>query len=206
MRSRYLSLVSALLLFNISACDQDKSAEKKAAPPGRFVAVEAAPEGDPLAWCDQSFTGPAAPKFAFPEVEADQASAPSPLKAGHWTWVNLWATWCKPCREEMPMLTQWEKKLDGTGKAVDLHFLSVDEDAEALATFWQEHAALAKGHGTSRLKSLQTMPDWFATYKLGANTPIPVQFLVAPDQKVRCIRMGSVTEDDYKKVERIIAQ
>lgn len=32
--------------------------------------------------------------------------------------VNFWATWCKPCVDEMPMLSELRSKKDGTGLEV----------------------------------------------------------------------------------------
>lgn len=44
---------------------------------------------------------------ALPEVAlqdmADQAASLAPTR-GKWLVLNLWATWCMPCREEMPAL------------------------------------------------------------------------------------------------------
>ncbi|MCW1918609.1 TlpA family protein disulfide reductase [Rhodobacter sp. KR11] len=34
----------------------------------------------------------------------DMADGPGALPQGKWQVVNLWATWCVPCREEMPAL------------------------------------------------------------------------------------------------------
>ena len=40
--------------------------------------------------------------------------------------VNLWATWCGPCIEEMPMLN--EIKSDFSGKNIEFLSFSVDTD------------------------------------------------------------------------------
>lgn len=47
--------------------------------------------------------------------------------------VNLWATWCKPCIEEMPMLNEIKKTY--SGKNVRFISLSVDTDSVKLVQF-----------------------------------------------------------------------
>lgn len=45
---------------------------------------------------------------------------------GKTVFVNLWATWCGPCRREMPSIESLSKKL--AGKKVEFVMLSLDED------------------------------------------------------------------------------
>ena len=54
---------------------------------------------------------------------------------GRPTLVNLWATWCGPCREEMPVLQEAYEKSAG-----DVQFVGVDskDDPEAAAEFLGE--------------------------------------------------------------------
>lgn len=45
--------------------------------------------------------------------------------------VNVWATWCKPCIQEIPTL----KKISEENPNIKFVFLSIDEDSEKLKTF-----------------------------------------------------------------------
>ncbi len=53
--------------------------------------------------------------------------------------VNLWATWCKPCVQEMPMLEKLHQNYEGKGLKVVT--LSIDEVAKAdslVIPYWEE--------------------------------------------------------------------
>ena len=51
--------------------------------------------------------------------------------------VDFWATWCPPCREQMPLVKELYQRLQAQGFAVV--GVSVDKDQEALATFLAEN-------------------------------------------------------------------
>ena len=75
--------------------------------------------------------GAPAPAFALTTIEGKQVSLAS--FAGRVLVVNVWATWCPPCRLETPDLKAAEAKLRGRGVA----FLGVDttEDAPIVRAF-----------------------------------------------------------------------
>ena len=51
-------------------------------------------------------------------VNADGAATTIGENAGRVTLVNLWATWCAPCRKEMPALDRLQAELGGEAFAV----------------------------------------------------------------------------------------
>lgn len=77
---------------------------------------------------------PAAPLLpegqAFPMSMLSQAlggAASKPAVQGKFVILNVWATWCLPCRQEMPSLERLSRSLDPKRYAVI--GLSIDDDA-----------------------------------------------------------------------------
>ncbi len=57
---------------------------------------------------------------------------------GRYVLLNVWATWCVPCREEMPALARLQQKLGGP--RFEVIALSVDSGGvEAVKGFFAEH-------------------------------------------------------------------
>jgi peroxiredoxin len=56
---------------------------------------------------------PAAPDFALPSRDGKEVRL-SELK-GQVVMINFWATWCGPCRQEMPLLQQIHDKYEPLG-------------------------------------------------------------------------------------------
>ncbi|HLU65127.1 MAG TPA: TlpA family protein disulfide reductase [Kofleriaceae bacterium] len=154
-------------------------------------------EVTPEELCDARVTGDGAPALGLPPLAAGQ----SPPGSGTWRWVNVWATWCKPCIEEMPLLTAWQKELAGDGLRFDLVFVSVDESDELVAEFRKKHPSTPP---SLRLASPDALPPWLAAIGLGENAPIPVHVFVDPQDKVRCVRAGGVKERDLPAIRAVL--
>ncbi len=71
-------------------------------------------------------------EFSLPDLAGKLHSLPK----GEVVLLNFWATWCPPCRQELPSMVKLYEKFGGKLKVVAI---SVDHDAEALASFVREH-------------------------------------------------------------------
>ncbi|MFW6049651.1 MAG: TlpA family protein disulfide reductase [Myxococcota bacterium] len=193
-----LQVVSVLVLLLAGpGCEDTDEEHEPAEEASRVVAVaKKNVQRSPEAFCDTYAPGEGAKVFEAPPL-ADDAALPK----GGWRWVNLWATWCKPCIEEMPLLEEWKAKLAAEGADVELVFLSVDESAEQVARFREKHPQTPE---SLRIDSLEALPEFLAEVGLDENTPIPVQIFVGSDDAVRCVRAGAVGPDDYSAVKRIL--
>jgi peroxiredoxin len=109
----------------------------------------------------------AAPDFTLPNVDEQQVSLRQ--YRGKVVFLNFWATWCIPCREEMPGLEQ----LHQTFQQQDLVILAINlkEGAEQVKTFFQKRtlsfpALLDQNGAVFRDYSVAGMPT---TYLIGRN-------------------------------------
>jgi thiol-disulfide isomerase/thioredoxin len=188
-----LSIVIVLL----AACGKDTAAP----PPSRTESVSATKKpASTEAFCDVHKTDDSGPAFTFPPLAAGAAS---PTAAGHWRWVNLWATWCKPCIEEMPRLARWRDQLAKAGHPVDLAFISVDESDAEVTAFRKQHADAPE---SLRVGDLGKQAAWLGSLGIDAGAPIPIHIFASPTGHVRCSRAGGVREQDYAAIEKLLAE
>jgi thiol-disulfide isomerase/thioredoxin len=78
----------------------------------------------------------AAPDFTLLDTDGQQVSLQH--FRGKVVFLNFWATWCIPCREEMPALEQLHQTYQAQGLAI----LSIDlkEGVDQVRAFFQKHA------------------------------------------------------------------
>jgi cytochrome c biogenesis protein CcmG/thiol:disulfide interchange protein DsbE len=88
--------------------------------------------------CDSAFAakiGEVAPDF----VRADFADKQFRLSdyRGKLVLLNFWATWCPPCREEMPLFSKWQREYKTKG--LQVIGVSMDDDGASVKEFLAEH-------------------------------------------------------------------
>lgn len=100
------------------------------------------------------------------------------VKLGKPTVLALWATWCEPCREEIPALAHWSRMQEHT----QLIVLNVDERSTDLS----EIRTLAGEFGLDA-PLLATTPGDAAPLGLRA---LPVIYVIDADGTVRAVKEG----------------
>jgi thiol-disulfide isomerase/thioredoxin len=112
-----------------------------------------------LAWA-ATVSGPA-PAFAL-QSNGGQQVALSSLK-GKVVMVNFWATWCVPCRQEMPHLQALYEKYSGLG--FELLAVNVEKNNAEGARKWLQETPVTfpvlfdPENQVTKLYKVQTMPS-----------------------------------------------
>lgn len=105
--------------------------------------------------------------------------------------LNIWATWCAPCREEMPALDRLQAKLGGA-----------DFEVVALSIDRQGTEAVRKFFADVGVKSLQIYidPSAQAMSKVGA-VGVPMTLLIDRDGREIGRRAGPAKWDTAQSIE-----
>ena len=152
--------------------------------------------------------GRAFPKKRLSRAAAkDAAALPEALTvgSGKWTWLNFWAAWCAPCKEEIPRLLGFEQKLGSAGAAFRLSFVSLDDDERQLSDFLDAQPALGL-HASYWLKEGSEREDWLKAAGQSPDAPLPFHLLVDPKGKIRCAIQGAVDDGDFAEIAAIVAE
>jgi cytochrome c biogenesis protein CcmG, thiol:disulfide interchange protein DsbE len=126
--------------------------------------------------------GEVAPTPTLATLEGDGESSLAEHR-GEWVLVNFWASWCVPCRDEAPVLEEFQQQQGGKGftvLGVDTNDLSSD-GREFARKYELSYPQLHDGEGK--------MADDFGT------TGVPENFLIGPKGTVKWLTPGPVTKE-----------
>jgi thiol-disulfide isomerase/thioredoxin len=175
-------------------------------PDAHGTAATAAPRLHGLCDGDGNAEGRTLSRLATAHAEAPGAPPlAGSLRVGHgrWTWINFWAAWCKPCKEEIPRLFAWRDRLASSHSPLSLVFVSLDDDARQLDSFLEQQPP-------DGLRSTLWLPDgpartgWMTSLRMKSAPELPEHALVDTAGRVRCFIEGAVDESDYAEIAALV--
>lgn len=128
--------------------------------------------------------------FPAPELSlVDLAGHPVSLKdhLGSVVLVNLWATWCPPCKEEMPTLQTFYEKYKADGFV--LLAIDQEETLEVVEPFVKEFGL--------------TFPVWldedYQAQRVFNTMNLPSSYVIDRDGRVRLMWIGGISKKNLEK-------
>jgi cytochrome c biogenesis protein CcmG/thiol:disulfide interchange protein DsbE len=101
---------------------------------------------------------------------------------GHWVLVNLWASWCVPCRQEAPVLDRFASRY--RDRNVRVLGIDVQDNSDDALAFLREYRV--------RYPELRSIGDERSA--AFGSTGVPENFLVDPHGRLAFIWRGPVDE------------
>ncbi len=128
--------------------------------------------------------GSMAPDYAAPDLKGDTVSLSS--LRGKVVLLNLWATWCAPCRHETPFLQ--EKYVELSDRGFEIVGISMDTRAAAdqVERFVEEYGVTFTILHDPKMRGMEL-------YQVFG---LPATFLIDREGTLRWMRYGPVSEKD----------
>jgi cytochrome c biogenesis protein CcmG/thiol:disulfide interchange protein DsbE len=106
---------------------------------------------------------------------------------GDWVLVNLWASWCLPCRDEAPVLERWWRAHRDEGvRVLGINVQDNSEDALAFIDEFHTTYPQLRSVGDERSEAF-------------GSTGVPENFLVDPKGRLALIWRGPVDDGFLRK-------
>ena len=185
VRLALAAVVLALLggvAFAVTAARGGDSATPAPGADGTQSANDGTPTG-PLG-SGPPLIGQPAPDFALRDRDGNIVKL-SDLR-GKVVWVNFWATWCEPCKKELPAIQKLydEKRADGL---------------EVLEVNYQEGHGEAEGFFDDRSLTLPLLFDDGGVYEQYRLQGLPDSFFVDRNGNLAALQFGYLTEDKMRE-------
>jgi len=135
--------------------------------------------------------GADSPKFNYPDTNGKNVSLDD-LK-GKYVYVDVWATWCAPCKREIPLL----KKLVEEYKGKDIVFVSMSIDKMADKEKWLKMVKDEKLQGVQIMADKDWKSDFVRAYNIRG---IPRFILIDKEGKILNVDAPRPSNPNLKKL------
>ena len=151
--------------------------------------------GKPAAKSDDSSSHAAEPVVTFKDLQGKDVTLDS-LK-GKVVLVNFWATWCDPCRAEIPDLIEFQNKYSAKGFTV-LGIAMDEEGKSVVEPFVQKEQFDVQGQKLTMNYPIVLGDDDIAA-KFGGMLGYPTSWFISRDGKMMKHVIGGIGADQLEK-------
>ena len=123
---------------------------------------------------------PAAPDRTLPLLGSDGTSSLASYR-GQVVFLNFWASWCPPCREEAPLLSRFQQRLGNRGTVLGVTYK--DDPASSLK-FMQKYDLV---YPSMRDSKLQLAPEY-------GTRALPETFVIDRKGRIVALSRGAVSQ------------
>jgi thiol-disulfide isomerase/thioredoxin len=105
--------------------------------------------------------------------------------------INFWATWCEPCRDEMPSMQRLKNRF--ADKPFIVLAVNIGESEVRIGEFLQKlplDFTVLRDHSSAAMKAWRVRG-------------LPASFVVGPDGRIRYSHIGELNWDDEKLVSTL---
>lgn len=121
--------------------------------------------------------------------------------SGCWRLVNFWATWCEPCREEMPALARLADRFRGQGLEVITVNLEPPQTGDAAHRFLRDYQVNAINLRLD-VPDTRTIAEWLEGRWVGG---IPFTMIINPGGEWHFWQHGLFDVDEVEQqLERVL--
>ena len=125
--------------------------------------------------------GDSMPETTLQTLDGDASGSLADYR-GKWVLINVWASWCGPCRDEAPDLQAFYEE-------------HRDDDFEVLGIDTEETSDAGQGFVDEFELTYPILHDGDGAYRDELRTKgVPENFLVNPDGKLALVQAGPVNE------------
>ena len=170
-------MITAILLF--TACSDDKSGFQPESTPAQAGVSSSSSTGE------QELKD--APDFTLDNMDGDPFTLSE--HEGQVVVLNVWATWCPPCRKEIPDFIDIQKEM----REDDVLFVGISVDKEG----WEVVRPFAREYG---INYPLVVDDGTINQKYGPFHGIPTTFIVNKKGKVEYVAPGMINREVLQPV------